>query len=208
MKNTIAMMAGILLSITASVNAQTTTSTWDPSKNPTVDSIRAKYADKIIAAKPAPTIDQVFPVLGQYQSSTNMDASNVTITIDEMNKGIVWINGLPQGKVKAMLKKSPATYRIPAQAAEDGKQIPEGTLIYDKDANLLSIVIGKKYNEADPASVFLPEPEPVVDEAPVKTTKTKTKTATTKTKTKVEVVVVKPWMYTGNKIEKPAVAMQ
>jgi hypothetical protein len=204
MKNTIVAMAGILL-FSASVKAQ---QTWDPAKNPTVDSIRAKYADKMIAPKPAPTIDQVFPVLGQYQSSTNMDAANVTITIDEMNKGVVWITGLPQGKVKAMLKKSPATYRIPAQAAEDGKQIPEGTLIYDKDANQLNIVIGKKYNEMDPASVFLPEPEPVVEEAPVKTTKTKTKTATTKTKTKVEEVVAKPWMYTGNKIEKPAVAMQ
>lgn len=200
MKNTVVVVAGILLCISASVKAQ---QTWDPTKNPTVDSIRSKYEGKLVVSKPPPTIDDVFPVIGQYQSTVNMEASTVTITIDEMNKGIVWINGLPQGRMKAMLKRSPATYRIPAQAAEDGKQIPEGTLIYDKDANLLSVCLGKKFNETDPASVFLPQPEePIVAEA----TPAKGKSKTAKPVKKD--IEPKPWMYTGNKIEKPAVAKQ
>ena len=40
MKITILTMAAIGISISASVNAQ---ETWDPKKNPTVDSIHAKY---------------------------------------------------------------------------------------------------------------------------------------------------------------------
>jgi hypothetical protein len=194
MKNTIVMMAVIAFSFSA-VNAQ---QTWDPKKNPTVDSINAKYADKMLPARPPVTIDQVFPVIGQYQSTVNMDASNVTITLDEASRGIVWVTGLPQGKIKAMLKRSPATYRIPAQTGEDGKMIPEGTLIYDKDANTLNIVIGKPYNEEDPGKVFLPQTtDEVVADQPV-TVKTKTKSGTSKTKTKE--VQPKAWTYTGTKV--------
>ncbi len=36
-----------------------------------------------------------------------------------------------------MLRKSPATYKIPAQKTEDGKDVAEGTMIFDKDANKL-----------------------------------------------------------------------
>ena len=194
MKNTIVMMAVLAFSFSA-LNAQ---QTWDAKKNPTVDSINAKYADKMIPPKPAVTIDQVFPVIGQYQSTVNMDASNVTIVLDEASRGIVWVTGLPQGKIKAMLKRSPATYRIPAQTGEDGKMIPEGTLIYDKDANTLNIVIGKPYNEEDPGKVFLPQTtDGVTAEQPV-TVKTKTKTSSGKTKTKE--VQPKAWTYTGTKV--------
>jgi hypothetical protein len=184
--------------ISASVNAQ---ETWDPKKNPTVDSIRSKYEGKLVVSKPAPTIDQVFPVIGQYESSVNMDAKSVSVAIDETNKGIVWITGLPQGKIKAMLKRSPATYRIPAQTAEDGEQIPEGTAIYDQETNTLSICIGKKFNEADPASVFLPTPP--VEEAATVVVKTNSKT-----KPVVKEEQPKHWMYTGNKIEKSTASNQ
>ena len=196
MKNTIVAMAVLAFSFSATVNAQ---QTWDPKKNPTVDSINAKYADKMVPPRPAVTIDQIFPVIGQYHSTVNMDASNVTIALDEASRGIIWVTGLPQGKIKAMLKRSPATYRIPAQTGEDGKMIPEGTLIYDKDANALNIVIGKPYNENDPGQVFLPKTtdEPVVEEQPT-TVKTKTKTSTAKTKTKE--VKPKAWTYTGTKV--------
>jgi len=201
MKITILTMAAIGISISASVNAQ---ETWDPKKNPTVDSIHAKYEGKLVVSKPAPTIDQVFPVIGQYESSANADAKSVSVTIDETNKGIVWITGLPQGKIKAMLKRSPATYRIPPQTAEDGKQIPEGTAIYDQETNTLSISIGKKFNEADPASVFLPPPAPVEEAAPV-TAKTNSKT---KTKPVVKEEQPKAWMYTGVKIDKSTASNQ
>jgi hypothetical protein len=189
MKKTIVMMAGITFCLfSASVNAQ---QAWDATKNPTVDSINAKYEGKMLPVKPVVTIDKIFPVLGQYESSINADAASVTITLDEKIKGIVWVTGLPQGKLKAMLKKSPATYRIPAQTTEDGKPIAEGTLIYDTDANTLRICIGKAFNESDPASVFLPQPEEVAVE--------KAKAKTAKTNKEVQ---PKPWMYTGAKTEK------
>ena len=196
MKNTIVMMAAIALFFSAA-NAQ---QTWDPKKNPTVDSINAKYADKMVPPRQPVTIDQVFPVIGQYESTVNMDAANVSIVLDEASRGIIWVTGLPQGKIKAMLKRSPATYRIPAQTGEDGKMIPEGTLIYDKDANVLNIVIGKPFNENDPGQVFLPKPvDEVAVEEDVKV-KTKTKTAAGKTKTKT--VQPKAWTYSGTKVEK------
>ncbi len=193
-------MAGMALSLTfMAASAQETppttpppaTSTWDYKKNPTVDSIASKYKDKVAPPREAMTTNMIFPALGQYQSSANADAPNVIITQDATNKGLVWVEGLPQGKVKAMLRKSPSTYKIPAQKTEDGKDVPEGTLIFDKETNTLSIAIGKPYNTEDPGAAFLPvteEPAPVV-------TKTKSKS-----KTKV-VEKPKPWMYAGTKIE-------
>lgn len=217
MKKTIFTMAGFALSLlfvtasaqvpdSAAVPPVTTTSTtaptvWDYKKNPTVDSINAKYKDKMIPAVQPMTTEQIFPVLGQYQSSVNTDAPAVTISLDAENKGLVWIDGLPQGRVKAFLRKSPATYKIPAQKTEDGKDIMEGTLVFDKDANTLNIVIGKPYNVEDPLAVFAPATEATPEEVVVKT---KTKTAKTKVKTKA---VVKPWTYTGTKIETTTASM-
>jgi hypothetical protein len=210
MKKTIFVMAGAVLSLLSlsagaqvpdstkapetTVPSTTTPTTWDYKKNATVDSINAKYKDQLTPARTALTTEQIFPVLGQYQSSVNADAPSVTITLDEQNKGMVWVEGLPQGKIKAMLRKSPSTYKIPAQKTEDGKDVLEGTLIFDKDANTLNIVIGKPYNVEDPNAVFaVATEEPAVEEV-----KTKTKTAKTKVKTKT---VVKPWTYSGTKIE-------
>lgn len=213
MKKTIVIMAGVAFCLfSASVSAQ---QTWDAKKNPTVDSINAKYADKLITTqRPAVTIDQVFPVIGQYQSSVNIDVASVTVNPDEQSKGIIWVTGLPQGKLKAMLKKSPATYRIPTQTSEDGKVIPEGTLIYDKETNTLQISIGKPFNEADPASVFLPQTVEVVDAETAKVKSDKIKSETVKIKS--DKIKIKPnkeaepklWMYTGTKVEKSTASNQ
>ena len=200
MKKTIGIVGVIALSLmTASLHAQdatttttSTTSTWDAHKNPTVDSIAAKYKDKIVAAPAAYTTDQIFPVIGKYESSTNPEAAVITITIDEQNKGLAWIDGLPQGRVKAMLRKSPAIYKIPAQKTEEGKEVAEGTLIFDKETNMLSICLGKEYNSGNPVAVFT---EPVADEVAVSTKKSKTK----------KPVAPKAWMFTATKIEKTTV---
>lgn len=192
MKKTIKIMGGIALSLLAvSANAQ---QLWDAKKNPTVDSIRSPYQGKYIAARPALTTADIFPVIGKYESATNADAASVTISLDEQNKGLVWIEGLPQGKIKAMLRKSPATYKIPAQKTEDGKDVAEGTLIFDKETNVLNIAIGKDYNVENPAVAFVPveaKEEPVV----VKDKKVKTK----------KVKEPKAWMYMGTKLEKETV---
>jgi len=204
MKKTIGIMGAIALCVSAvSVNAQTEpqptqpvqTKTWDAKNNPTVDSILSKYTGKFVATRPAPTTADIFPVIGKYESSTNMDASSVTITLDADNKGIVWIEGLPQGRVKAMLRKSPGTYKIPVQKTEDGKDIAEGTLIFDKETNTLSIVIGKPYNDADPSLAFA---APAIGD-PVDMPETKVKTKAGKTKTKT-VAPPKAWTYTGTKV--------
>lgn len=187
MKKTIVVMGTILLSlITLTAGAQ---QTWEAQKNPTVDSIASKYKDKMVATPAALTQEGIFPVIGRYESATNPETPSVSLSLDAQNKGIVWVEGLPQGKVKGLLTKSPATYKIPAQKNEEGKNVAEGTLIYDKELNTLSICIGKDYNADNPSAAFT---EPA-------TTETLATTKTTKSKNKP---VPKAWIYTGTKVEK------
>jgi len=187
-------MGVIVLSIiTISAHAQQT-QTWDAKKNPTVAAIISKYELKPATPHAELTTADIFPAIGKYESATNADAAAVTIMPDEQNKGIVWIEGLPQGRIKAMLRKSPDTYKIPAQKTQEGKEVAEGTLIFDKETNTLTICIGKPYNTEDPAAVFLP---PGVEPAVIAKTKTKTKTK------KVE--TPKAWIYTGTKLTQETV---
>lgn len=185
MKKTIGSVGVIVLSF-CSLSA-ISQQTWEAGKNATVDSISAKYKDKIVAAPVAKTSSSIFPVLGVYETSTNPEAGKLLITSDESNKGIIWVEGLPQGRVRALLTRSPATYKIPAQQNADGKAVAEGTLIYDKEQNTLSICIGKAYNSLDPVAAFT---APVVTEEAVVSKKTKTK----------KPAAPKPWVYTGNKV--------
>jgi len=180
--------------------------------NPTVDSILSKYT---LVPMPNPiTTEQIFPVIGQYQSTTNAD-QKITVTLDDQNKGFAWVDGLPQGKVKAVLRKSPATYKIPAQKTEGGTDVPEGTLIYDKDTKTISIMLGREFNDQDPASVFTNATATTEDQSMAtndqtkmdkeKTSVTKTKGSKTKTKAKVE-KKPEPWVFTGTKIEQTTAA--
>ena len=201
MKNTIFLFLAAVL-FTVSVQAQTT-----------VDSIAAKY--KLVPMPEPLTIEKTFPVLGTYQlagtdasvatttstsSTTTTDNSsakttysnNVTVTLDSVNKGIIWVEGLPQGKFKAYLKKSPATYRVLAQKTETGKQVPEGTLMFDPESKTLSIALGKEFDDADPAAIFALNPALASSTtstdvtAPAdNTVKVKVKTPTSKSKSKV-----------------------
>lgn len=93
----------------------------------------------------------IFPALGSYKGAGTSTA-DVTITLDEVNKGIVWVEGLPQGRFKAIMKKAPSTYKIPAQKTESGKAIAEGTLYVNPETAELTIVSGRAFNEQDPAS--------------------------------------------------------
>jgi hypothetical protein len=196
MKKTISIVAGIAFTLlTTSIYAQETpapqpqpqqSQTWEAKNNPTVAAILAQYEGKYITTTTTLTDADIFPVLGNYTSGTNEDAASITITLDETNRGLVWIEGLPQGRIKAMLRKSPATYKIPVQKTEDGKDVAEGTLIYDKETNTLSISIGKEYNSADPSLAFVPAPEETTEE--VKSKKTKKATEP------------KAWIYTGTKV--------
>lgn len=184
MKNTIFLFIAALF-FAASVNAQST-----------VDSIHAKY--QLQPMPQALTIEKTFPVLGSYQLTTadSSAAQSVTITLDSANKGIIWISGLPEGTMKAYLRKSPGTYRIISQKSESGKQIPEGTLIFDPNTNTLNVALGKAYDEADPASIFATTTAST-DVADNNTeVKVKTKTPTSKTKTKTKLV-----FYTATKSE-------
>jgi hypothetical protein len=193
---------------------QPTTQEQKKYANPTVDSILSKYT---LVPMPSPvTTEQIFPVIGQYQSSTNAD-QKLTITLDDQNKGFAWIDGMPQGKVKAILKKSPATYKIPAQKTADGKDVPEGTLIYDKDSKVITVLVGRPFNDQDPASVFATAATTTTDQSMTKdqTTTTndqgnkeskmtvaKTKGSKTHSKTKVKKVEEPaPWVFTGTKVE-------
>jgi hypothetical protein len=185
MKNTIFLFIAALF-ITLSVNAQST-----------ADSIHAKYQ-----MKPMPegmTIEKTFPVLGTYQlTNPTGNAQNVTITLDSSSKGIIWVSGLPEGTMKAYLKKTNGIYRIIPQKSESGTQIPEGTLFFDQSTNTLNIALGKAYDEADPTAVFssmnATSNTDVADNA--NDVKVKTKTPASKTKTKTKLV-----FYTATKTQ-------
>lgn len=116
----------------------------------TVDSNLPEHLKGVTSSTVQPK--HYLPVLGSY--ATTDAATNLTISVDEQNIGIVWIDGLPQGKVKAFLKKAPATYKIPAQKTAEGKSVAGGTLIYDKDAKQLWLCTDCAFNEADPAATF------------------------------------------------------
>ncbi|MEI9944752.1 MAG: hypothetical protein WDN26_11085 [Chitinophagaceae bacterium] len=208
MKKIAIITCAVALLFTASLKAQTDTVPVTPETPVTTkpgssdkwnNHDPAKYQ---LQPMPSPlTTAQIFPAAGSY-SVTNKEgvASNLILTLDETNKGIVWIDGLPEGRVKAYLRKSPGTYKIPEQKLgeeKDAKTVPEGVLIYDKDANSVNVCIGCKYNAEDAASVFLPEPvttEPVVEET------VKNKKATAKTKAaKAKEVKVQPVFYSGSK---------
>ena len=202
MKNTFFLAIAALL-FSVAVNAQST-----------VDSIAAKY--KLLPMPQPLTIEKTFPVLGMYtlagagQASTTTTtsttatdvtattdaavANNLVITLDSVNKGMVWIEGLPEGRIKAYLKKSPATYRILAQKSESGKSVAEGTLMLDTTTQTLNIAIGMPYNETNPEAIFtLNNSTPTDNEVEIKA---KSKNAKTKAKVKYytasKVVVAPP----------------
>ncbi len=211
MKKTIGIVGGIALSLLVQtsfaqepaaqpaqpVQPVEATKTWDAKSNPTVDSITSKYKDKMVQSRPAAKPSDIFPVLGKFESATNPEASLLTVSLDEQNKGIVWIDGLPQGKVKANLRKSPATYKIPAQKTEDGKEVAEGTLIYDKETNTLRIAIGKTFDAENPEAAFAIAAEPAPTEAATGTKKTKVKAK--------KPAAPKAWVYTGSKMTEETV---
>src|SRR4051812_13946908 len=141
MKNTLFLFIAALF-FSASVHAQST-----------VDTIESKY--KLLPMPEALTLEKTFPVLGTYQLNTaDSTGSAVTVTMDSSSKGIVWVDGLPEGRIKAYLKQSPATYRIVAQKSSTDKQIPEGTMIFNPETNTLNISLGAPFNDTDPAAIF------------------------------------------------------
>ena len=189
MKNTVFLaIAALFFSAAASAQSTTDTSKVQPATTPAAatpatPSNWAKVDDNLPAHLKGVTSSTVepkhfLPVLGSFQPSGTSTA-NLTVSVDEQNIGIVWIDGLPQGRVKAILKKAPATYKIPAQKTADGKSVAEGTLIYDKEANQLSICTNCPFNEENPSAPF---------------------TGTTTTSTKKS----KVWTYTGSKVDATA----
>ena len=137
MKKVAIISSAALLLFTAAVNAQTDTvpkQNTDPAaqQQPVATDQQQQqatakvYSDKYnnwssdtYKMQPMPeglTTEKIFPVIGKYQlADKDGSQSTVSVTLDESNKGIVWIEGLPQGKIKATLRKSPATYKIPVQ---------------------------------------------------------------------------------------------
>ncbi|RYZ27729.1 MAG: hypothetical protein EOO10_11835 [Chitinophagaceae bacterium] len=164
--------------VTAAASAQTTTPTTpaqpatpatpaqnqQPSQERVVDSatliatsINAAYVSNPEELKGLTTEtlrpEHAFPVLGSFQAS-GTSTESVTITLDETNKGIVWVEGLPQGKFKALMKKAPATYKVPAQTTESRKSVSEGTLFYNPTSKEVSIVLGRPFNDDDPSAAL------------------------------------------------------
>lgn len=153
--------------------------------NATVAEISSKYQRKEMPS--ALTIEKVFPVVGTYVSGT--DPAVVTIKVDEASKSWIHITGLPQGTIKAMLMRSPAVYKIPAQKSDIGTEIPEGTLIFTPDVNALHICLGKPFEFSNPGAVFEPMAvNPDKTTSPEKNKKDKKPEAWTYSGTKQEVM--------------------
>lgn len=227
MKKTAMLAAAAFTLLTASVNAQTdtvpkqqqpvTTTTETTATAVSKDKYNNWSADtyKLQPMPEALTTEKIFPVIGKYQLANNEGASSeVTISLDPSNKGLVWVEGLPQGKIKAQLRKSPAVYKIPAQkigddpTAKDAKDVAEGVLIYDKDANTLNVCLGCTYNAENPAVAFdasaaAAEEQAAAEAAPKKTAKAKS----AKTKA-AKVVKIKPVRYSGTKVIEQTAAVQ
>jgi hypothetical protein len=175
MKNTFFFfLAAVLLSATAGAQS-------------TVDSIRSKY--QLLPMPDALTVEKTFPVIGTYQLTGAGEAtSTLTVSLDSANKGIIWVDGLPQGRVKAYLKQSPATYRILSQKSASGQAVPEGTLYFDPSTSTLQVALGKAFDDANPTEVFAALNAAAGAEATGAEgaeVKVKTKTAKSKSKTKL-----------------------
>lgn len=151
MKNSILIASAVLFATATSAQTQT------PSQPVTTTTTATVAADVVIPEHlkglTTETLrpEHSFPVLGSYKASGSSEA-DVTITRDETNKGIVWIEGLSQGRFKAVMKKAPSTYKIPAQKTESGKTVPEGALFLNPESKELTIVLGRPFNDADPTS--------------------------------------------------------
>ncbi|MBC7949425.1 MAG: hypothetical protein H7Y42_16180 [Chitinophagaceae bacterium] len=193
MKKAAILAGAAFFLLSAAANAQTDSLPSQPVKTKT-DQWNNHSPEKY-KLQPMPEAlnrEKVFPVIGKY-NVTDKDGvtTPVSIAIDETNKGIVWIEGLPQGKIKAQLRKSPGIYKIPVQKSADDKDVSEGVLVFDRDNNTLDVCIGCTYNIEDPTAAFTAaQPEVAVTEV-------KAKKGVVKTKTKMK--PVKTWKYSGTK---------
>ena len=155
MKNAFMALA-IFSACAASAQSDTKVPVTTPATKPTATAIPTAS----VPVAPAPVAstaksdnirpEDFLPVLGTYKTATS---TPVTIVVDESNVGIVWVEGLQQGRFKAMLRQSPATYKIPAQKSESGKSVSEGTLVYNPDTREVKIAFGA-YNDENPVAVF------------------------------------------------------
>ena len=195
MKKTTYLVALAMLLGSFALHAQTDTTSQAGQQTYTYVKAKEDLTAKFLPM-PAPlTMEKIFPATGNFQpTQTNIEgAMEVNIVLDSANKGLVWIEGLPMGRIKAQLRQSPATYKIPAQKTEDGKSIEEGTLVYDTTANVLNICLGCTYDEVEPAKHFAIATETVSTETSDATVKGNTAKKKSASKTKV-------WTYTGAKV--------
>lgn len=211
MKKTTLIASAVALLFTATSYAQTEpVPTPAPEQMPVADTTPVtttgdkynNWTTETYKMQPMPealTTEKIFPAIGNYElKAADGTSRTVSVRLDETNKGVVWIDGLESGPIKAALRQSPATYKIPAQKLgeeKDSKSVAEGVMIYDKEANLLSICLGCTYNAADPAIAFIPDAQTdATEDAATSKATAKSKKATAKAEK------VKPVHYTGTKI--------
>lgn len=152
------MVMGLVMATAA--NAQTTTPTTAPAPATGGLTTSTTVATEVVIPEHLKGLttetlrpEHSFPILGSYKATGNSTA-DITVTLDATNKGIVWIEGLPQGRFKAMMRKAPSTYKVPAQTSESGKQIAEGTLFLNPESKEVMLVLGRSFNDADPSATL------------------------------------------------------
>lgn len=109
MKKKLFLVAFLSISIALTAVAQTSTT-------PEVPKSYKPQPKELLPMPDSMSEGAIFPVLGAFTvTDPEGNESHLTVTRDAENKGIVWVNGLPQGKFKAFLRDAPAIYKIPAQ---------------------------------------------------------------------------------------------
>jgi len=152
--------------ISASVFAQSTPDTVRrDTMDPKVPDTMIENNKNQLKEMPGPlTLEKIFPVIGTYQP-TMEGTPAVSVKLDPEKKSVIWVSGLPQGTFSAMLMRSPAVYKIPAQKSDTGTDIPEGTLMYVTNMETIHIVLGKPFDFQNPGQVFTPENQTLTEDS-------------------------------------------
>ncbi len=151
MKNKTLVAFALLVASSASAQVPTGTGTTTTTTSVATDVIIPEHLKGLTTETLRP--EHSFPVLGTYKAS-GTSVGDITITQDESNKGIVWVEGFSQGRFKALMKKAPSTYKIPAQKTESGKAVAEGTLFLNPESKELTILLGRPFNDWQSFLVF------------------------------------------------------
>ncbi|MGC4231927.1 MAG: hypothetical protein QM594_02865 [Niabella sp.] len=159
------MKKNYLLMIAFSVSV-TTASVAQVATTPELPRNYKPQAKELLPMPGELTDEMIFPALGRYEyADSEGEVLQVTVTRDSENKGVIWINGMPQGKFKADLKASPATYKIPVQKTLQNEVVEEEATEEQEAATEEAVGTGTAHSKARYSGKSLNEGTVIFDSA-------------------------------------------